>query len=355
VTFNGAGLIQVSNAVRNPINFAGGVPIIKDGSGTALLTQSNTLRGGAVWVRGSTLSLAHNFALGGAGTTTVSNGATLALAGNLRLDSGPITLAGILRSGLGANVVSDTITLSGSNAVFAVPNSLTVSGVVAGAAGFTKLGAGGLNLLANNTYSGPTLLNEGSLTVNGLQPNSPILLNGGRLSGRGTVGVVSSLAGGGVIELDSLETQSCAGLMLNAATTARFSLAGSSSGPRFGQLVVNGPVSLGASVLDLEFGSTQNWPVPGDVITILRNDESDPIVGTFANLPEGRVRNLGYAGAPLFCRVSYAGGDGNDVTLTVMPIRGGGEKRGLAPLLPCPLLEAGGRARRQEDATPGTS
>ena len=66
---------------------------------------------GQVWVRAGTLALAHNFALGGAGPTIVIDGATLALPGNLRLDSGPITLAGIFRSDLGPNVVSNTMTL----------------------------------------------------------------------------------------------------------------------------------------------------------------------------------------------------------------------------------------------------
>jgi fibronectin-binding autotransporter adhesin len=318
-TFAGAGLVQVSNAVRRVPNFAGGVAIIKDGTGTALLTKSNDLNGGAVLVRGGTLALAHHFALGDAGTTIVSNGATLALSGNVRLDSGPITLAGTLRSDLGANVTLDPITLSGANAAFDVPGSLTVSGVVAGAVGFTKLGGSGLWLRANNTYSGPTALNQGLLVVDGIQPGSAIMLNGGILGGRGTVGPIISLMGGGLIDKSGgAETQSCGGLELNGATTIHLSVIGAGSGPRASQLVVNGPVNLGGSILAVQFHPTSFSPVAGDSILIVRNDDLDPIVGTFANLPEGAVTNLS-SGEDLICRVSYAGGDGNDVVLTVLP------------------------------------
>jgi len=318
-TFDGAGLIQVSNAVRRAPGFGGGVSLIKDGTGTTRLTKSNDLGGGQVWVRAGTLALANNFALGDAGTTIVLDGATLALGGNLRLDSGPINLAGTLRSDLGANVVSDTINLSGSNAVFAVPDSLTVSGLVAGV-GFAMSGGGTLRLVANNTYSGPTLLNPGRLIVDGIQPGSAILLNGGILTGRGTVGPITSLSGGGVIDATSPSTtQSCAGLELNAATTFRVIVNGSFAGPRAGHIIVNGPVNLGGSVLTIEFNPQAASPVAGDLITILRNDGVDPIVGTFANLPEGVVTDLGSSFSRLICRVSYTGGDGNDVVLTVMP------------------------------------
>jgi fibronectin-binding autotransporter adhesin len=315
-TFGGAGLVQVTNAVRRVFNVAGGIALIKDGAGTTLLTKSNDLRAGAVWVRGGTLALAHNFALGGAGTTTVSNGAILALAGGVRLDSGPIILAGTLRSDSGANVVSDTITLSDGNAAFAAPGSLTVSGLVAGAVGFTKIGVDSLRLVANNSYTGPTLLAEGTLMVDGIQPASAMLLNGGTLRGRGTVGFITSLSGGGTIgQSFGTTTQSCAGLDLNAATTVRASISGTASGPRSSQLIVNGPVDLGGSALDLDVFPLSTSPVAGDAITILRNDDTDLVVGMFANLPEGAVTNVN----GIVFRITYAGGDGNDVALIVLP------------------------------------
>jgi fibronectin-binding autotransporter adhesin len=53
---------------------------------------------------------------------------------------------------------------------------------------------------------------------------------------------------------------------------------------------------------------------PGQSFVIIDNDAADPVNGTFRGLPEGAV--LIVSGKPL--RVSYKGGDGNDVSLTVL-------------------------------------
>lgn len=54
----------------------------------------------------------------------------------------------------------------------------------------------------------------------------------------------------------------------------------------------------------------------GTVITVIRNDGPSPVAGTFSGLPEGSVVTT--AAGQLF-RISYAGGDGNDVTITALP------------------------------------
>ena len=48
---------------------------------------------------------------------------------------------------------------------------------------------------------------------------------------------------------------------------------------------------------------------PGTVMTLIDNDGTDPVQGTFANLPEGTL--LQFTPVPL--RITYHGGDGNDV------------------------------------------
>ncbi len=52
----------------------------------------------------------------------------------------------------------------------------------------------------------------------------------------------------------------------------------------------------------------------GTVFTVIDNTATTPIAGTFTNLPEGAII---YAGRSL--QASYKGGDGNDLTLTVLP------------------------------------
>jgi len=51
------------------------------------------------------------------------------------------------------------------------------------------------------------------------------------------------------------------------------------------------------------------------VFTAISNTSSDPIAGTFANLPDDSTFTVG----PNSYQVTYEGGDGNDLTLTVVP------------------------------------
>lgn len=53
----------------------------------------------------------------------------------------------------------------------------------------------------------------------------------------------------------------------------------------------------------------------GKVFTALSNTSATPIGGAFANLPDGSTLRAGRN----TLQVSYAGGDGNDLTLTVAP------------------------------------
>jgi hypothetical protein len=53
----------------------------------------------------------------------------------------------------------------------------------------------------------------------------------------------------------------------------------------------------------------------GQVFTVIGNTAASPLFGTFHNLPTGKIINLN--GSNL--QASYTGGDGNDLTLTVVP------------------------------------
>lgn len=50
-------------------------------------------------------------------------------------------------------------------------------------------------------------------------------------------------------------------------------------------------------------------------MTAISNTSIGPISGTFSNLPDGAIVNV--KGNNL--QANYAGGDGNDLTLTVVP------------------------------------
>ena len=53
----------------------------------------------------------------------------------------------------------------------------------------------------------------------------------------------------------------------------------------------------------------------GTVFTVINNTATTPIAGTFSNLPDGST----FAANGNTYQVSYQGGDGNDLTLTVVP------------------------------------
>jgi hypothetical protein len=77
------------------------------------------------------------------------------------------------------------------------------------------------------------------------------------------------------------------------------------------QLVVTGSVSLGNATLALQLPG-DFAPTAGESFTLIDNDGTDPVIGTFKNLPEGA---LIVDGNKRFT-ISYVGGDGNDVVLT---------------------------------------
>lgn len=76
-------------------------------------------------------------------------------------------------------------------------------------------------------------------------------------------------------------------------------------------MTVAGSLSLDGTPLRLQLDEAYR-PNLGDSITLLDNDGSDAVTGTFAGLPEGAPV---YVGGQLF-HISYAGGTGNDVVLT---------------------------------------
>ena len=96
---------------------------------------------------------------------------------------------------------------------------------------------------------------------------------------------------------------------LSAASEFSVELNGPVPGVSHDQLAVRGALNLAGASLLITNGFT---PAAGDVLTIIDNDGADAVIGTFAGLPEGST----FTNNGIVFRVSYAGGDGNDVTLT---------------------------------------
>ena len=191
------------------------------GNATTLFTLSgNSDYTGLTTVSSGILAIASDTALGAAtGATTVSNGATLRLAGNGLTVAETLNLAGTLANPSGNNEYSGNITLTDDATLNSATagNTLTVSGTVSlgiasnahaltvtgagntvingaisGAGGLTKTGSGTLTLggTAANTYAGVTNVSAGVLRI---RKNSAL----GNTTGNTTV------AAGATLELDS--------------------------------------------------------------------------------------------------------------------------------------------------------
>ena len=263
---------------------------------------------------------------------TVAQGKVTIGTGSLRtnvlsMSGGTVSSSGAGSLKLGGNAtlsspaqINSTIDLLGAVRTFEVTGAATtIVGVIANG-GLTKTGSGTLELAGPaGTYTGATTVSAGTLMVDSNQSSSAVLVNGGTLTGIGTVGPVSATGGvvrAGLYALSGTNALHINGnVALNAAATATFPIYQELGGAtRASQWQVTGGVSLGGSQLTLELFQSPTLTI-GQTFLLIANDGSDAVAGEFAGKPEG---SKFIAGSQAFT-ISYHGGDGNDVVITVAP------------------------------------
>lgn len=264
VALNGGGL-TVTGATTIDNDITGTGSLTKSGTGTVTLSGTNTYSGGTT-VNGGTLQVSGGNALADAGTVTVSSGGTLDLNGTSET-IGSLSGSGTLNIGTGTLTLTDSASTNFSG---------TISGTGTIAGGGTYTVASGATLGGSSTFSTAVTVASGGIIAPG---NSPGKISTGNLT-------------------------------LASGSTANMEIEGTAAGTGYDQIAVTGTVTISGATLSL---TVTDIPAAGATYILIDNDGVDAVTGTFSGLAEGASITAGGA----TYTISYAGGTGNDVVLTL--------------------------------------
>ncbi len=315
-TINSNGVVNVSGGsfntdpfvltVSGTINWSGGT--INDAAitstGTLLLSGPAVKTAFGTWLNAGTVTWTGTGAFNVPGISTFHNQS----GGNFNVQS-DATLDGTFSSSF-FNDAGGTFTKSVTAGTTTVnpefPNSGTVS-----------LQTGLLSVMSASGYrqgAGATHLLGGNLST----PGSSAVISGGVLDGNGTFTGVQLFVTG-TAPFGQVNPGNSAGLINVAGTffenlnaTYNAEIGGLTPGALYDQINVTGTVTVGGILnVSLIGGFT---PAVGNQFVIVNNGSASPTGGSFAGLGEGAIITLG--GTQL--KISYVGGDGNDVVLTAI-------------------------------------
>jgi autotransporter-associated beta strand protein len=242
-------------------------------------------------------------------------------------DPGNVTIGSIEGDG---NVFLGARNLTiGSNNLSTTFSGMIQDGGVAGGAGgsLTKIGSGNLVLSHRNTYTGGTIIERGKLMVNNTSDSGTgtgaVQVADGKVGGKGIIaGPVTVGAGNGSAAVLA------PGYLHGANRPGTFTIQSllTFNGEGIYQMELNSSSAMADEVAALgvvinagarfSFADIGNSTLPiGTVFTIINNTSATPIAGAFSNLPDGST----FTSNGNAYQVSYEGGDGNDLTLTVVP------------------------------------
>ena len=275
--------------------------LLKSGPGTQVLAGTNPFVG-SVQVQTGTLTVN---APGKDGINN-ANAVILSSTGTLRIltneTTGPLTGSGLVE-------IASATTLTSTYLV-----ATTVGTTLTGAGNLVKAGAGSVALNTSSAgFTGAITVNQGTLSFAGTTGGT-LNATGGTLNAIGTVAGIT-VTGGTFSPGSSPGTVTAGNLNLATGSTYLEEINGSVVGTGYDQTVVTAGVNLAGSKLSTVLG-TGFKPTAGQQFTIVDNQSSGLVLGTFTGLAEGSSFT---SGSTRF-QITYKGGTGNDVVLTVAQV-----------------------------------
>lgn len=201
--------------------------------------------------------------------------------------------------------------LNGHNLIYAGSGIHEVNGGIFNPGNVLKTGTGRLALNSLVAGGGEVSVQGGTLECGhdtmekNVSLSAPATLIGtGRMAALVTAGgtVQPGSGGPGTLHITGA-------MLLNSTATVVIEFAGNAPGQT--SLITAGDVTLNNALLNFTAGSGF-LPFIGMGRTIIDNEGGFPVTGTFAGLPEGTE----FAVGNITWRITYTGGDGNDVKLT---------------------------------------
>lgn len=228
-----------------------------------------------------------------------------------------------------------TGSIEGSGTIILGPNKLTVGstqlsttfsgtiedGDVAG--GSLSVIGGQLTLTNDSTYTGGTSVIGGTLLVDNRAGSATgtgtVALQDGTLAGRGTISGAVTIGDGSGVKAQlkpSAGTKKPARLTIQSSLTFKadgiYSYLLKTRNSRADEVVADGVTIESGAQFQLHAMGHQSLTV-GQVLIAIGNTSNASISGNFSNLADGSTFTVGNNSF----QVSYEGGDGNDLTLTV--------------------------------------
>jgi len=243
--------------------------------------------------------------------------------GNGTLDMTNVILQGITIGSLSGNGI---VVLAGHGLSIGSNNLSTIfSGVIQDSGSIIKVGTGTLTLTGASTYPEGTTVKAGILRVNNRDGSGTgkgaVKVQAGTLAGKGIISGVVTMGTGsrtGATLAPSSGSNHPTTLTIQRALTFKadstYSDKLNTNNGRADQVIGNGVTIESGAQLSFQAVGNKQLSI-GTIFTAINNTSANSLVGSFANLADGSILTIGRNKY----QASYSGGDGNDLTLTVVP------------------------------------